>query len=382
MSDSISFIKYFPLGLAMGKSFCNRTDERKQLIKNFEAGQHTLISSPRRYGKSSLAIYALNESRLPYVKVDLFVAVDVKMVEKKIIQGVKELLSLITSAPEQAISLIKDYIKNLKTKWVVGTDGVNIEITPSLDSDPLSNIIDALQLLEEVLHKKNRQAVFFIDEFQEIGLLNEAKGIEGAIRSVAQEVKNLVFVFSGSNRHILSNMFDNRARPLYMLCDRVNLQRINEKCYIKYLNHIAKLSWGKNLSDKMLAAIFKLTAKHPYYINALCNKIWSLHEKMPPAVKAIENIWQDYIFQEEAKTAKELSVLSGLKKKLLIKIAQGYTKELTTKSMLISLDTTSASVTKALRWLNEKDFLEKDRDGSYSLVDPLMKDSLNLFYLL
>lgn len=380
LSKSRSFLKYFPLGIAKGKAFCNRDSERKQLAKNFEAGQHTLISSPRRYGKSSLAIYAITESRLPYERVDLFVAVDTKTIESKIIQGVKNLLSKVTTSPEQAISLIKNYFKKLRMKWIIGTDGINIELTPRPDSDPISNILDSLQLLEKILNKKNKRAIFFIDEFQEIGVLTDAKKIEGAIRCVAQETTHLIFVFSGSNRHILSDIFDNRTKPLYMLCDRINLERISEEHYHKYLNHVAKLSWGKTLDAKVMETIFQLTERHPYYVNALCNKIWSICQGPLPGHKIIEEIWQDYVFQEEAKTAKELSILSGIQKKLLISISQGRNREFATKTILITLGATSAGVSKALRVLKNRDLIEMDREGCYRIVDPLIKASLELFY--
>lgn len=126
----------------------------------------------------------------------------------------------------------------MKSKWIVGTDGVNIELIPEKGSDPANVIMESLQMLENILKKKGKKAVFFIDEFQEIGVLANSSGIEGAIRHVAQESENLCFVFSGSNRHILANMFDDRSSPLYMLCDRISIDRIS------VIEHVAnKLSF-------------------------------------------------------------------------------------------------------------------------------------------
>src|SRR5579862_131212 len=171
-------INYFPLGIAKGDAFCNRVLERKQLINNIHKGQHTIIISPRRYGKSSLVLHSLEEARLHYERVDFFVAVNAKTMEDQILKGVKKLITKVSSIPEQAVSFIKNYIRNLKSKWVVGTDGINIELIPGKENDSVSVIMESLQMLENILQKKGVNAVFFIDEFQEIGILANSRGIE------------------------------------------------------------------------------------------------------------------------------------------------------------------------------------------------------------
>ena len=52
-------MEYFPLGLAEGRAFCNRDDEREKLIANIELNRSTMVTSPRRYGKTSLVLYVL-----------------------------------------------------------------------------------------------------------------------------------------------------------------------------------------------------------------------------------------------------------------------------------------------------------------------------------
>jgi hypothetical protein len=50
---------YFPLGMATGAAFCNRTDETTILEKNIKNGNHILLLATRRYGKSSLAFHGI-----------------------------------------------------------------------------------------------------------------------------------------------------------------------------------------------------------------------------------------------------------------------------------------------------------------------------------
>ena len=373
-------MNYFPLGIAKGDAFCNRVLERKQLIGNIKKGQHTMVISPRRYGKSSLILYSLNESKFLYERVDLFVAVSAKTIEEQILNGVKNLLNKINSVPEQVVGIIKNTIKNLKSKWIVGTDGFKIELIPSQESDSISIITESLQMLENVLKKKEIQAVFFIDEFQEIGVLANSKGLEGAIRHVAQESENLRFIFSGSNRHILANMFDDRSRPLYNLCDRITIDRIKECDYIAYINAISKKTWDKYLDKSVVEKVFLLTERHPYYMNVLCDKIWDYCENMAPTNLDVSQLWQEYIFQEKSKIAKDLSSLNTSQKKLLIAISKGASSDFTSKATLHELGFSSSAIIKSLRLLEEGDYINRNIDGEYFIVDPLIKSSLILFY--
>lgn len=374
------YVNYFPLGIAKGEAFCNRVAERKQLLSNTKRNKHTIVISPRRYGKSSLVLCSLDEIKFPYERVDLFVAVSVKAIEDQILKGVKNLISKVSTVPEQAVGFIKNYIKNLKSKWIVGTDGVNIELIPERGSDPANTIMESLQMLENILAKKNKKAVFFIDEFQEIGVLANSNGIEGAIRHVAQESENLRFIFSGSNRHVLANMFDDRSSPLYMLCDRIIIDRISEQDYIVYLNKVANETWKKNLDQTVIEEIFKLTERHPYYMNVLCDKLWIRCSDNLPTVEIVLNTWNDYILQEESKIAKDLSSLNTSQKKILIAVAQGISKDLTSKETLQKFNLTSAAIVKSLKLLEEQDYLNRNKKGEYFIIDPLIKASLILFY--
>ena len=55
---------WFPLGLAEGKAFCNRVKEREHLEYNITHSIHSLIVSPRRYGKTSLAHKVMTDIKI------------------------------------------------------------------------------------------------------------------------------------------------------------------------------------------------------------------------------------------------------------------------------------------------------------------------------
>lgn len=376
----MNYDNYFPRGIAEGTAFCNREEERARLIKNIKSRQHTLLISPRRYGKTSLVRYAINELKMPFGEADLFVAVDAKRAEQRILAGIKNIMRNVGSSLEQTLAIIREFFKKNNTKWVVGTQGINLALIPDEQADPATNIMEALQALENLLAKKNQHALLFLDEIQEIGEIAEGKGIEGAIRHVAQQTKNLVLVFSGSNRHLLGKMFGEKSRPLYKLCERITINRINADHYKKHLNKLAQKRWGTKLSDETLEKIFTLTELHPFYMNCLCLRVWNLSNKKNMMPNDVEQIWYEFVKEERLETSRELSNISPGQRKLLIAISEGFNKELTGKFLLNKVNLSSSSVVEALKILEQNDYIEKQLNGEYRILDPLIKTSLNLYF--
>ncbi|MCL5261644.1 MAG: hypothetical protein M1561_08300 [Gammaproteobacteria bacterium] len=370
-----NFVHYFPLGLAKAEAFCNRIIEQEILHGNIKTTTHTVLISPRRYGKSSLAIKVIEDSTLVYEVIDLFVAKNAKAIEKHIIDGIQHLINKIITGPEQAIKSLRATLKHLNAKLTVGTSGVNIELVLS-SVDSAANILEALQALDALLLRKKQKAIIFIDEFQQLGALSKGLGLEGAIRHVAQETRNIVFIFSGSNRHLLTHMFNDRNRPFYKLCREIRLDRISEQDYSNYLNYIAQKTWGENLSDEVQFAIFAYTDRHPYYMNVLCMRIWMYAKK--PTPENVKQLWQDYIFEERSKTINELSKLTANQYFMLNKIAHGDNKQLTGHIFLSAARIPSSSVVQALDYLRKSDYIYMKED-EYYVLDPLLKGSLLLF---
>jgi uncharacterized protein len=370
----------FPLGIAVGENFCNRKEERARLAKNIKSGQHSLITSPRRYGKTSLVFYTINELGIPFGEADLFVSIDVKRIEQNILSGVKQTITKVSKLTEQTLNIIREYFKNKNAQWFIGTHGVNITLIPAPNTDHITNIIEALQALENLLHKQNKRAVLFLDEIQEMGEVAEGKGIEGAIRHVAQQTKHLAFVFSGSNRHLLSKMFYDKSRPLYKLCDRIVLERINTSEYTKHLNEFARKRWDAELDESSLNTIFELTELHPYYINNLCAHVWDMPIKKLPLASEITDCWHKIVKEERPEIIRELSGLSVGQRKVLITIADERKTKLHSKGVLQKMNLSSSTITEATQVLEQGDYIERLPEDGYRIIDPLLKTALNFYY--
>lgn len=215
-------IDFFPLTLALGEAFCNRKAELNQLQHYLALGKPLLIVSPRRYGKTSLAFNTLYQAKLLYAHFDFFSAIDEQDIEKIILKGVGELIGKLEKGPKKALKAATDFFAGLNIKVVVDVLGLSIEINQQTEKTSRT-VLKVLERLEQLAQKYQQKLVLFFDEFQRLSEVAKDQAIEGILRQIAQQSQKLTFIFSGSNRHLLEQMFNDRNRPFYKLCERINV---------------------------------------------------------------------------------------------------------------------------------------------------------------
>lgn len=363
---------FFPLGVAVGSAFCNRKQETDLLAENIKNGKHTLLIATRRYGKSSLALHALKLSKFPYTEIDFYMATNEKIIETYILNGVVELIGKALGPVDKLLTSIKRYVKNLKPKIDIGTSVFKLELTSDAESDSATNVKEGLLLIEKLLEEKKKHAVLLMDEFQNVGVIAQGKGIEGAIRHVAQKTKYLTLIFSGSNRKLLKTMFEDETRPLYKLCWKMSIKRIAAEHYQSHLQKAAKAAWKEELSEAAFNKIMLFTERHPFYINKLCDRLWAYYNDHAPSVKDIDNAWREILEEEKSDAIKEISMLSLGQKNVLQYMAKGKNSHFTNKQTMLELQMTSSSILAALEGLEEKDVIEKEED-QYQIINPVVK---------
>lgn len=363
--------QYFPLGKAYDPAFCNRTEETETLLGNIQNGKHSFLAAPRRYGKSSLCEKVLAISGLPHVTVDLHLATSEKNLERLILKGILELIGKAVSSIDKALQVVKYRFKNLKPKLAYEAYGfrLELEIINQQASVP-ETLREALLFLESLLAEKKQIAVLVLDEFQRVAELGANMGIEGGIRSAAQETKYLSFIFSGSNRHLIESIFQNAGRPLYKLCKKIKLQRISEDHYRDHLNIAAQAQWKKLLDEDVFQCIMKLTEQHPYYVNYLCDALWTLCSKKLPKIEDVENSWVLIIEEERSDLLREFFSLGEAQKKLLKYLATHADSGIYTAEASEMMELASTAVPAAVQALLSRDLLEDLGERKYLVINP------------
>lgn len=372
---------YFPQGLAEGQAFLGRKLQKKWLIKNIEQQCHTLLIAPRRFGKTSLVINVLKKLDIPNYELNFHLIVSAESVERKVIEAAQKIINQVVSSPESKLRTIQEFLSRAKKKWTIGfKDIVELELEPNNNTSIPDNIFTALQLLEDLLDKKQKKAVIFIDEIQELEKIEENFQIEGALRDFAQRAKCVTFIFSGSNRRLLVDMFNNREKPLYELSDQMTLDKIDSKVYSTYLHKISKKTWRKELTQPTIDKILELTDRHPRRVYNLCFYLWRLHEegKNPPDTDDVEKAWQ-YLLENRLRNVRSsLSSLNNGQLKVLVYISLSQGKELSGQKTQRQLELAGSTITRTLKALEELDYVE-NINNQYKIIDPLVKDILSRY---
>ncbi|NNM60105.1 MAG: ATP-binding protein [Legionellales bacterium] len=361
---------FFTTKVASGKTFCNLIQERERLLNNISKGQHTVVVAPRRYGKTSLVCYVLEESEVLYGKIDLFCAVYEKDICDKISRAVSKVVNRILPFSQKAIKLIEQYFKNTSIGIKAGQFELKIEAARA-SFDPSQQIQDLLEGLEGLAEKNNQKIVLFFDEFQDLLKADDSLKLQAAIRAVAQVSRHVVYIFSGSSRVMLKKIFENRNQPLYMLCNKIILERISVEALSQHIQAAAEARWRKSLNTEQITEILALTETHPYYTNMLCDKVFD-HKKLP-VIADINRCWDECLLEQYDKIIADLFPLNTNRLKVLTQMALfGPIAEPNSKAFLDCTGLALGSLQKAIDYLMDYDYLYKSTEG-YTLVDPLMK---------
>lgn len=370
MNKNFPINDYFPLTVAFGLAFCNRVDEISRLQDYILNQRPTLVISPRRYGKTSLVLQTIKQTKLPFAYIDLFSVIDEQDIEKAMLKGIGKLIQTMETIPKRALALAGSIFEGMHLRAYIGKLGISIEVQKRREK-PAYHILDILERLDSLAQKTGREIILFFDEFQCIQEVTQNHAIEGVLRQVAQLTKAISFIFSGSNRHLLSQLFDDRSRPFYKLCERISLERISKEAYEKHLQKTAIKKWGCELSSEVLDAIFYYTAEHPYYINQLCSRLW---EKLEPTVSAVDSLWQQYAMEERSHVAAEIELLSKYQRKLLTVLARtDQTNEILGQKFIQTANMSKTTVSQTVNILEKKDYIFRDSHGFVHVLDPLIK---------
>jgi len=364
----------FTIGIAKEKNFCNRKKEIKELKNFILNSQNVVIYSPRRFGKTSLVKMVLKEiekkdKNFVGIYADLFPVSFyqdfIEIFSKAIIQSIGK------EVDKTFFKKIKNLFKSVVPSFTVKPDG-SFSISISINqSTSLETVLSDLFLgLENYVKKNNLKACVVFDEFQEITTLEESKKIEGIIRGFIQQQENISYIFVGSRRKLLIDMFTDKNRPFYKSSFLYPLEKIEKSEFVECIISSFKKN-EKICSKKSAEKIYDLVEGYPYYVQKLSSIVWDLTDKKATE-KIVEKALQILIKMESIDFE---SIWINLNKgeKVVLKTISIYpeispfSKEFLEKTRL-----SIGGIQKAINSLSKKDLIEK-KDNLYTLTDPVMK---------
>ena len=233
--------------------FCDRITETEELIGNLQNGRNTVLISPRRIGKTGLIKNVFH--KLKEIEKDaICIYVDIFSTKNQ-----QEFVQVLGSAITQdVLSRGQRAMKNLLEffgSWrpvfgqdpYTGTPTISISIEPSQSTVSLKSIFDYLSL-------SKREVYIAIDEFQQITKYPET-GIEALLRSHIQFIPNAHFVFSGSKRRLMTQIFNSPERPFYQSTVSIGLEPLHEEIYYDFTRRFFEAKKG-SFSKEMFHQVY------------------------------------------------------------------------------------------------------------------------------
>lgn len=351
--------------------FCDREKETSQLKKNMLNGNSTALISVRRIGKTGLIHHLLNHIPAGWkgIYVDIQETENLNQFLNKISTSVIQSFSEKSKPGQKIWQFIKSLRPVVSFDTLTGAPQATFEVKRH---EAESNIHAILLFLE----KQNSRILLAIDEFQQI-LNYPEKNTDAWLRSKIQELNNLFFIFSGSSQHLMKDLFANPQRPFFRSTHLLKLEKLNKTAY---KNFIIKMfsKYNKEIEGQIAEKILEWTEIHTFYVQQLCNRIFSSTVK-----KVTDESWKEQAYyllkEQEPIFFSYRSMLTRGQWNLLKAIAREHkvyhpsSKDFLSKHHL----STSASVLRSLRSLTEYDLIYSDFDENgkvyYDVYDVYFK---------
>ena len=346
--------------------FCNRETETETIINAVNNRRNLTLFSLRRMGKTGLLHHSkhhLSKNGVLFFLVDVYATQNAQ-------QFINELGSRIMgstdSLPKRIGNKLKEMILSFRPRVtyesLTGMPSVEFYLQQENPSATLEQILSYLD-------KEKTPVVLAIDEFQQVTRYPE-KNFEAVLRSNIQTLKNLRLIFSGSETSLLLSMFNDAKRPFYQSTQMLHLEPIAEADYTKFIAKWMKKG-GFSISNDALFRIMELTRSHTYYVQLLCNRLYSTASDQIEAGDVNDTLAQ-ILQEQEYNYFNYRKILSELQWKLLVAISK--TEKLRNPNSMEFLQTYSlgagSSVRRALKALNDKDLVVEiaTAEGSYHQI--------------
>lgn len=253
--------------------FCDREDESAKILSAINNGRDLVIYGRRRMGKSALITHVYHKlgRKSLNVWVDLLPT-----------NNMNDLVSYTASAILRSINSdtsigkkVWDGIKSLRPAMTF--DELSGQPTVSFDITKEELRIKTFGELIQVLNNTKKKIVLAFDEFQQIQNYEE-KNVEAQLRTMLQTSPNISFIFSGSDQHMLMQMFENKDRPFYSFGQYMRLDRIEPKLYLEFIqSHFKKAK--KRISEENILEIIEWCNYRTFNIQMVMNRLYSLDQK-------------------------------------------------------------------------------------------------------
>lgn len=347
--------------------FCGRHQETAQLINELTNGNNVALVAPRRMGKSGLICHCFQEEIISKQYYTFYIDIyATHSLQELVFRMSKEILLRLKPFGLRVMQEFWECVRSLQAGISFSPSG---EPTFSLQ---VGDIVHSENTLDEIFHylqNADRPCIVAIDEFQQISNYKDNK-VEALLRTYIQQYPQVRFIFAGSQRHLITQMFTSPSRPFYQSVSMMHLDSLGLEEYIRFAKQHFENA-GKQLEDGVVESVFDLAQGTTWYIQKLMNTLYSQTPTSGICSKEMVKPAMDYILGTLDYGYKEMMYRIPDKQGLVL-IAlgkEGQTSSVTSGAFIRKYHLNSAStVQSAIRGLLDNDYITQEQ-GKYHIYD-------------
>lgn len=315
--------------------FCDREKETAELVSNIENWRNTVLISLRRMGKSGLISHVYAQERIKKNYETFFIDIyDTTSLEDFVLLFCKEISARLQPKGMKFFEKFVSIVNSLKVS--LGTDMATGFPTADISLGEIVNPVKTLEQLFAFLEASEKPCIVAIDEFQQIADYRDGKKNIATLRTLVQSCRNTGFIFAGSNRRMMSRLFNNPSEPFFMSCTPIHLEPIAKARYSEFVRKHFEAD-AKMISEECVEYVYDMFEGHTWFMQYVFNRMFELTDKDSPATVASADEAVSHIIDLFAPSFQELFVrMSERQRALLIAVAKSRKVEAPTSAVFIS----------------------------------------------
>ena len=359
--DKISVNNPFVVGKYISDEyFCDREHETATLLKHIENGRNVALISPRRLGKTGLIEHLFNQDCIRNTYHTFFVDIyATSSIAEFVYLFGKEIFRKLKPRSEEWKERFFSIVKSLRLGLKI--DPLTGETKFDLGLGDIQTPLTTLDEIFEYIEQADRPCLIAIDEFQRVGRYKE-ENVEELLRTKIQHCRQTTFIFSGSERNTIANMFNSSAKPFYQSAISMGLEPIPMETYVGFAKE-KFASRGKEITSKAVCEVYSRFEGCTWFVQMIMNELFALTEKggtcdesVLPEADALE-IAREVLMKSFGRSA-EWTIHSGREsyfditdpEKPLWKFFFTHFDGVEQKKYVVRLDAKTGGIVKAFEW--------------------------------
>ena len=211
--------------------FCDREKDTETLVKHIINGRNVALISPRRLGKSGLIHHTFAQEIIKEKYTTIYVD----------IYSTKDLCEFVKALSDAIVKAVRpqkkwhekffSFIQSLRVGFHI--DAVSGESSLDIGIGDIEYPDKTIRELFEYMEASEKPCILAIDEFQQIREYPQTT-TEAFIRTLVQQCSRTSFIFCGSKRHTMTDMFYSPAKPFFQSVISQRLKPIPMDRYVEF----------------------------------------------------------------------------------------------------------------------------------------------------